>query len=32
MVIAGLVPQQLIAENTYKGLEAKLKFTQWKKV
>ena len=32
MVIAGLNPQQLVQTNTYKGLEAKIKFTEWKKV
>jgi len=32
MIIAGLVPQQLVKENTYSGLEAKIKFIQWKKV
>lgn len=32
MIIAGLNPQQIINENTYQGLEAKVKFTTWKKV
>jgi hypothetical protein len=32
MIIAGLNPQQIIKENTYQGLEAKVKFTTWKKV
>lgn len=32
MIIAGLNPQQVITENTYQGLEAKVKFTTWKKV
>lgn len=32
MVIAGLNPQEIIKKNTYNGLEAKVKFTTWKKV
>lgn len=32
MVISGINPQQIITQNTYQGLEAKLKFTTWKKV
>ncbi len=32
MVISGLNPQQIIKENTFQGLEAKVKFTTWKKV
>lgn len=32
MVIAGIDPQQLVKTNTYNGLEAKIKFTEWKKV
>jgi hypothetical protein len=32
MIIAGLNPQQLVTDNTYQGLEAKVKFTTWKKV
>lgn len=32
MVIAGINPQQIINQNTYQGLEAKVQFTTWKKV
>ena len=32
MVLAGLNPDDIIRHNTYKGLEAKIKFTDWKKV
>jgi hypothetical protein len=32
MVLAGINPQQVIKNNTYQGLEAKVKFTDWKKV
>jgi hypothetical protein len=32
MVISGINPQKIITENTYQGLEAKVKFTTWKKV
>jgi hypothetical protein len=32
MVISGSNPQKIVNENTYQGLEAKLKFTTWKKV
>lgn len=32
MVIAGIDPQQLVTTNVYNGLEAKIKFTEWKKV
>ena len=32
MVIAGVSPQQIIKQNTHQGLEAKVKFTTWKKV
>ena len=32
MVLAGLDVQSVIESNTYSGLEAKLKFTTWKKV
>ena len=32
MVISGLDPQNIIKENTFQGLEAKVKFTTWKKV
>jgi DNA-directed RNA polymerase subunit RPC12/RpoP len=32
MVIAGLNPQQIIEQNTFQGLEAKVQFTTWKKV
>jgi hypothetical protein len=32
MVIAGLNVQSVIELNTYSGLEAKLKFTTWKKI
>lgn len=30
MVLAGIDPVQLIAENTYQGLMAKLQFTEWR--
>ena len=32
MVLAGLNPSDIINRNTFTGLEAKLKFTDWKKV
>ena len=32
MVLAGYNVQEIIDKNTYKGLQAKLKFTTWKKV
>lgn len=32
MVLAGLDPSDIIRDNTYSGLEANLKFTDWKKV
>ncbi len=32
MVLAGLDPSAIIKKNTYQGLEAKLKLTDWKKV
>ncbi len=32
MVISGLNPQEIINQNTFQGLEAKVKFTTWKKV
>ena len=32
MVLAGLNPSDIIKRNTYSGLEAKLKFTDWKQV
>jgi hypothetical protein len=32
MVIAGLDPEQLVRENTFRGLEAKMKLVEWKKV
>ena len=32
MVLSGLDVQNLIECNTYKGLQAKLKFTSWKKI
>lgn len=32
MVIAGYSPEDIIKNNTFKGLEAKVKFTEWKKV
>lgn len=32
MIISGLSPQEIVKTNTYQGLEAKIKFTQWKKV
>lgn len=32
MVLAGLRPDDIIRKNTYQGLEAQIKFTDWKKV
>jgi predicted RNA-binding Zn-ribbon protein involved in translation (DUF1610 family) len=32
MILSGLNPQSVIESNTYSGLEAKLKFTTWKKI
>ena len=32
MVMCGLDAQSVIKSNTYSGLEAKLKFTNWKKI
>ena len=32
MVMCGLDVQSVIESNTYSGLEAKLKFTTWKKI
>ena len=32
MVLSGLDVQSVVESNTYSGLEAKLKFTNWKKV
>jgi hypothetical protein len=32
MVLAGHDVQELVEQNSYSGLEAKLKFTEWKKV
>ena len=32
MVMCGLDVQSVIKSNTYSGLEAKLKFTNWKKI
>jgi len=32
MVLAGLNPQEIIEQNTYQGLQAQLKFNEWKKV
>ncbi len=32
MVLAGLDVQSLVESNIYKGLEAKLKFTNWKRI
>jgi hypothetical protein len=32
MILSGLDPQSMIKLNTYSGLEAKLKFTNWKKI
>jgi hypothetical protein len=32
MVLSGLNVQDVIKSNTYSGLEAKLKFTTWKKI
>jgi hypothetical protein len=32
MILSGLNVQNMIESNTYSGLEAKLKFTTWKKI
>jgi len=32
MVLAGLDPSAIIKSNTFSGLEAKIKLTDWKKV
>ena len=32
MYLAGLNPEKIIEENTYKGLQAELKFAEWRKV
>lgn len=32
MILAGLNPQEIIEQNTYQGLQAQLKFNEWKKV
>jgi hypothetical protein len=32
MVLSGLDVQSMVESNTYSGLEAKLKFTTWKKI
>ena len=32
MVLAGMNPYAIIKSNTYQGLEAQIKFTDWKKV
>lgn len=32
MIMSGLNPQEIIEKNTHQGLEAKVKFTEWKKV
>jgi hypothetical protein len=32
MILSGLNVQDMIESNTYSGLEAKLKFTTWKKI
>ena len=32
MVMTGLDVQSVVESNTYKGLEAQLKFTTWKKI
>ena len=32
MVVSGLDVESVIKSNTYSGLEAKLKFTTWKKI
>ena len=31
MVLAGHSPQQIIEQNTFQGIKAKLKLTEWKK-
>jgi len=32
MVMSGYIPQDIIEENTFQGIQAKIKFTEWKKV
>lgn len=32
MIISGYSPQEIINENTFKGIQAKVKFIEWKKV
>ena len=32
MILAGINVKSVIESNTYSGLEAKVKFTEWKKV
>ena len=32
MILAGLDVQKILKDNTYSGLEAKLQFTNWKKI
>jgi hypothetical protein len=32
MVISGIAVQDIINQNTFDGLELKLKYTQWKKI
>ena len=32
MVLAGLDVQSIVESNTYQGMEAQVKFIQWKKV
>ena len=32
MIISGYTPQEIISNNTFQGIQAKIKFTEWKKV
>ncbi len=32
MVMSGYIPQDIIEQNTFHGIESKIKFTEWKKV
>ena len=32
MILVGRDPQQIIKNNTYQGIQAKIKLTEWKRV
>ena len=32
MILVGLDPQKIIKQNTYQGIQAKIKLTEWKRV